>query len=72
MLALSTLGTFLLSFSFGHVRQLDAVSRELSRRPWGAGRGSGDRALTMDMDSTICEVYGLLKGVGFGYTGVRG
>jgi hypothetical protein len=73
VLAPSTLGTFLRSFSFGHVRQLDAVSREMLCRAWGGGRGPGDRALTIDMDSTICEVYGLLKqGVGFGYTKVRG
>jgi hypothetical protein len=73
VLAPSTLGTFLRSFSFGHVRQLDAVSREMLCRAWGGGLGPGDRALTIDMDSTICEVYGLLKqGVGFGYTKVRG
>ena len=73
VLAPSTLGTFLRSFTFGHVRQLDAVSREMLCRAWGGGRGPGDGAITIDMDSTICEVYGLLKqGVGFGYTKVRG
>ena len=34
----STLGTFLRSFRWGHVRQLDRVSRELLSRAW-AGRG---------------------------------
>jgi ABC-type sugar transport system ATPase subunit len=43
VLAPSTLGTFLRSFTVGHVRQLDAVGRELLRRAWGGGRGPGDR-----------------------------
>ena len=34
----STLGTFLLSFRWGHVRQLDRVSRELLARAWAVGR----------------------------------
>ena len=33
----STLGTFLRSFRWGHVRQLDRVSRELLARAWDAG-----------------------------------
>ena len=33
----STLGTFLRSFRWGHVRQLDRVSRELLARAWSAG-----------------------------------
>ena len=41
--AASTLGTFLRSFRWGHVRQLDAVSRELLARAWGAGAGPGAR-----------------------------
>ena len=51
----STLGTFLRSFSWGHVRQLDLVSRELLSRAWSAGAGPGDGPLTIDLDSTICE-----------------
>lgn len=35
----STLGTFLRSFRWGHVRQLDAVSRKLLARAWAAGAG---------------------------------
>ena len=35
----STLGTFLRSFRWGHVRQLDRVSRELLARAWAAGTG---------------------------------
>ena len=38
----STLGTFLRSFRWGHVRQLDRVSRELLARVWAAGAGPGD------------------------------
>ena len=33
----STLGTFLRSFRWGHVRQLDRVSRQLLARAWAAG-----------------------------------
>jgi hypothetical protein len=59
--AASTLGTFLRSFRWGHVRQLDRVSRELLRRAWAAGAGPGAGPLTIDLDSTICETYGLAK-----------
>ena len=57
----STLGTFLRSFRWGHVRQLDRVSRELLARAWAAGAGPGDGPLTIDLDSTICETYGLTE-----------
>jgi hypothetical protein len=72
--AASTLGTFLRSFRWGHVRQLDAVSRELLARAWAAGAGPGSAPFTIDLDSTICETYGLAKegAVHHGYTGVRG
>ena len=70
----STLGTFLRSFRWGHVRQLDRVSRELLARAWATGAGPGAGPLTIDLDSTICETYGLSKeGVRHhGYTGQRG
>ena len=70
----STLGTFLRSFRWGHVRQLDRVSRELLARAWAAGAGPGDAPLTIDLDSTICETYGLAKEGArhHGYTGQRG
>ena len=70
----STLGTFLRSFRWGHVRQLDRVSRELLARAWSAGAGPGDGTLTIDLDSTICETYGLAKegARDHGYTGQRG
>ncbi len=73
VLAPSTLGTFLRSFIWGHVRQLDRASGELLTRAWMAGAGPGDEAVTVDVDSTICETYGLAKQGGvFGYTKVRG
>ena len=70
----STLGTFLRSFRWGHVRQLDRVSRELLARAWAAWAGPGDAPFTIDLDSTICETYGLAKEGAHrhGYTGARG
>ena len=70
----STLGTFLRSFRWGHVRQLDRVSRELLSRAWADGAGIGDGPLTIDLDSTICETYGLAKEGArrHGHTGQRG
>ena len=70
----STLGTFLRSFRWGHVRQLDRVSRELLAKAWAAGAGPGDAPFTIDLDSTICETYGLVKEGArhHSYTGQRG
>ena len=56
-----TLGVFLRSFRWGHVRQLDRVSRELLARAWAAGGEPGDGPLTIDLDLTNCETYGLAK-----------
>ncbi len=58
----------------GQVRQLDRVSRELLARAWAAGAGPGDTPLTIDLDSTICETYGLAEEDArhHGYTGQRG
>ena len=72
----STLGSFLRAFTFGHVRQLDAVASRvlvslgadtpvLQARP-------GERVM-VDIDDTIVEVHGYHKqGASFGYSGVRG
>jgi Transposase DDE domain group 1 len=69
VMAPSTLGTFLRSFTFGHVRQMDKVIAESLRRAWRAGCGPGSAELVIDVDSTICKVCGTAKeGVGFGYT----
>ncbi len=67
-MAPSTLGTFLRSFTFGHVRQLEAVNGKALHRAWAAGVAPVD-ALVIDIDSTICEVIGKHKqGAGYGYT----
>src|SRR4051795_394345 len=72
-MAPSTLGTFLRSFTFGHVRQLDRVLGEALRRAWEAGAGPGAARLVVDVDSFIGEVYGHAKhGAGIGYTRRRG
>jgi len=69
VMAPSTLGTFLRSFTFGHVRQLDAVIGEALRRAWTLGAGPGAEPMTVDLDSTIVEVHGRQKqGAAFGYT----
>ena len=72
-MAPSTLGTFLRSFTFGHVRQLDRVLGESIERAWSAGAGPGSGRLVIDIDSFVGEVHGYQKqGTGFGYTGERG
>ena len=74
VLAPSTLGTFLRSFTWGHARQLDRVTRELLARAWAAGAGPGDAPVDIDIDSSIHETYGLKKqgGAKFTHTKVRG
>ena len=74
----STLGSFLRSFTFGHVRQLDAVaSRFLTRLAaqaplMDASAVLGERVM-VDIDDTIIEVHGYSKqGSGYGYSGVHG
>jgi len=69
VMAPSTLGTFLRSFTFGHIRQLDRVCGEMLRRAWETNAGPGDNRLVVDLDSTICEVHGDHKqGAAYGYT----
>jgi hypothetical protein len=69
VMAASTVGTFLRSFTFGHARQLDKVTATVLGRAWAAGAGPGDGPLTVDVDSTICEVHGSHKqGACYGYT----
>ena len=50
------------------------MGRELLARAWAARAGFGDGPLTIDLDSTICETYGLAKEGArhHGYTGQRG
>ncbi|WP_026820774.1 IS1380 family transposase [Arthrobacter castelli] len=72
----STLGSFLRSFTFGHVRQLDAVaSRVLTGLSTRAPllTHDPDKYACVDVDDTIVEVHGYQKqGSGYGYSGVRG
>jgi hypothetical protein len=69
----STLGTFLRAFTFGHVRQLDALLGQALERAWAAGAGPGDGRLVIDVDSFVGEVCGRLKqGAAYGYTRLLG
>ena len=80
----STLGSFLRTFTFGHVRQLDAVASRFLIALAGLTRllGIGTHPAVgtkevgyalLDVDDTIIEVHGHAKqGAGFGYSGVRG
>jgi Transposase DDE domain group 1 len=73
VMAPSTLGTFLRSFTFGHVRQLDRLTEQTLKRAWAAGAGPGDGPMTMDLDSTVCQVHGYHKqGAAYGYTHTLG
>ena len=66
----STLGTFLRSFRWGHVRQLDRVSRQLLARAWAAGAGPGDSPLHRPgLDHLRDPKEGARH---HGYTGARG
>ncbi len=74
----STLGTFLRSFTHGHVQQLDKAGAGLLAGLAGrvpgllAGTGAGGIAF-LDVDDTVREVHGYAKqGAAFGYTRQRG
>ena len=71
----STLGSFLRTFTFGHVRQLDAVASRLLitlTRHAPLLPGAGELAY-IDVDDTMRQTYGYAKqGAGRGYTGVKG
>ncbi len=71
----STLGTFLRTFTFGHVRQLDSVAAAMLARL--AGRtpllAAAPAVAFLDIDDTIKATYGYAKqGTGYGYSGVKG
>ena len=71
----STLGTFLRTFTFGHVRQLDSVASAMlaglaTRTPLLAG---ASQVAYVDVDDTVKATYGYAKqGAGYGYSGVKG
>jgi len=71
----STLGTFLRAFTFGHVRQLDAVASRVLVNLAGSApllTGAGQVAY-LDIDDTIKATYGYAKqGAGYGYSKVKG
>ena len=71
----STLGTFLRSFTFGHVRQLDAVAARLlarlaARTPLLPGAGAG--GLRRHRRHGAGDARLRQAGRGFGYSGVNG
>lgn len=73
----STLGSFLRAFTFGHVRQLDAVAARFLRNLTGhtslLAQEADNGYVFVDVDDTIIQVHGHQKqGAGFGYSGVRG
>lgn len=69
VVAPSTLGTYLCSFTFGLVRQLDNVIKVELAKAWSLGMAPGEDPLVIDFDSTICEVSGYHKqGATYGYT----
>jgi hypothetical protein len=61
VMAPSTLGTFLRSFTFGHVRQLDRVAGEALRRAWRLDAGPGDDAVTIDL--ILCGAHGRCRSI---------
>ena len=74
----STLGTFLRSFTHGHVQQLDKAGGELlaglaTRVPELLAGGDVEAIAFVDVDDTVREVHGYAKqGAAFGYSKVRG
>ena len=68
----STLGTWLRSFTFGHVRQLDRAQELALGRAWSVGAAPAGE-MTVDVDCTVCEVCGKAKhGAAYGCTKVLG
>ncbi len=71
----STLGSFLRSFSYGNVRQLQKVNRELLAELARRARllPGADQLAFVDIDSTQKRVYGHKKqGAAFGHTKIQG
>jgi hypothetical protein len=56
------LGTFLRSFTFGHVRQLDRLTEQLLGRAWAAGAGPGDGPMTLVVAKTLRQTLLALPG----------
>lgn len=72
----TTLGTHLRAYTFGHVRQLDAVASRflvnLAAEVPGLLAGA-DQVAYLDVDDTIRETHGYFKqGAGYGYNHIKG
>jgi hypothetical protein len=69
-MAASTVGSWLRSFTWGHVRQLDSVLGTVVERAWLAGAGPGAERLFLDADSSIIEVHGSKQGAAYSYNDI--
>ena len=61
VMAPSTVGSFLRSFTFGHVRQFDKAAEAGAGAGVVCGRAPAAGEMTVDLDSTVCEVCGKAK-----------
>ena len=69
----STLGTWLRSFTFGDLRQFDRANELALGRAWSLGAAPAVKEMTLDLDSTVCEVHGRDKqGAAYGHTKTLG
>jgi hypothetical protein len=71
----STLGTFLRSFTFGHVRQLESVAAAFLVALAGSTPllPGADQVTYLDLDDTMRETHGYAKqGAGYGYNKIKG
>ena len=73
--AATTLGTHLRGYTFGHIRQLDAVASRFLTRLAGCSPvlSGADQIVYIDVDDTIRETHGYQKqGAAYGYSRVKG
>ena len=71
--AASTLGTFLRSFTFGHLRQFDRFHELALGRAWSVGAAPQVTEMTVDVDSRSVRSTGKSKGgAAYGHTKVLG
>jgi hypothetical protein len=67
----TTAGEFLRKFTVGHIKQVERVMQHALLRC--AELVGGAQPITLDLDSSIIEIFGYLKeGARYGYTGVKG
>ena len=73
--AATTLGTHLRGYTFGHIRQLDAVASRFLTSLAGCSPilSGADQIVFVDVDDTIRETHGYQKqGAAYGYSRVKG